>query len=122
MATPSREALPQRRRDLESRLHRYENAPPQASGNKSAREIDAGGCSAGEGRCREEARRLDALTIVHPDMRGMVSQRAARRLQGKEQPSRYQIKRRPREGKTRGSQGLNSDAGPRRPIIRPLNP
>ncbi|MDJ0721361.1 MAG: PAS domain S-box protein [Desulfobacterales bacterium] len=53
------------------------------------------------GYTREEARRLDALAIVHPDMRAMVGQRAARRLEGDPQPSRYQVKLLPREGKPR---------------------
>ncbi len=74
------------------------------------------------GFTREEARSLDALTIVHPDMRGMVGQRAARRLQGEEQPSRYLIKPMPREGKPRGNRGLNPNGGLRWQIIRSLNP
>ncbi len=53
------------------------------------------------GYSRKEARSLDAMAIVHPDMRAMVRRRSARCLRGEQSPSRYPIKFMRREGKAR---------------------
>ncbi len=53
------------------------------------------------GYTREEATDLDPVAVVHPDMRETVRQRATRRLQGEDLPTRYRIKYRTREGESR---------------------
>ncbi len=53
------------------------------------------------GYTREESQALDPFSIVHPDMRETVRQRATRRLRGEDLPTRYKIKFSTREGDAR---------------------
>ncbi|MFH1951148.1 MAG: PAS domain S-box protein [Pseudomonadota bacterium] len=48
----------------------------------------------------EELLVKDYLTLIHPDERGAVKQRASKRLKGKAVPQRYEIKRLRKDGKT----------------------
>ena len=53
------------------------------------------------GYTREESLELSPMAIVHPDMRETVRQRAAGRLRGEDQPTRYKIKFTTRDGEAR---------------------